>query len=308
MLLCRNPFMKDGAAFGCGQCGPCRFNRRRTWAHRIMLESLVHADKAFIGLSYSELYAPVLDASFGRNPLSLKPKHMQDWLKRIRAMCHPTRLRYFGVGEYGDQSWRPHYHVILFGYPTCVRGRTYRAPGSTRPLAHLCCRNCQLVQASWPWGDVDLGTVTHHSAGYCASYTVKKMTSPDDKRLNGRHPEFCRMSLRPGIGVDGLWDVASALMEYGLDESMADVPSALRYGKQELPIGRYLRGKLREFIGRDPKAPVETLQAISEELRPLREAAFNSSSSFKDAVVREGDGRVALIDARNMIFKKGKTL
>ena len=51
-------------------------------------------------------------------------------------------------------------------------------------------------------------------------------------------------------------------------------------------------------------APDATLEAIKEELRPLREAAFNSSTSFKEAVVRSGDGRVAQIEARNLIFKK----
>lgn len=307
-MLCRNPFMKDGAAYGCGQCGPCRYTRRRTWAHRIMLEALVTPDKAFVGLSYSELYAPCLDASFGRKPLNLRPKHLQDFLKRLRAAVEPDRLRFFGVGEYGDISWRPHYHVILFGYPTCARGRTLREGGSTRPLAYKCCRNCQLVQAVWPWGDIDIGSVSHHSASYCASYTVKKMTSKGDGRLYGRTPEFARMSLRPGIGVDGLWDVASSMMKYGLDEREADVPSAIAYGKRQLPLGRYLRGKLRVMVGRDEKAPVGTVEAIKEELRPLREAAFDSSSSFKDAVVCAGDGKVALIEARNAIYKKGKVL
>ena len=323
-MLCRNPFIKDGAAFGCGQCEPCRFSRRRTWAHRIMLEALCHKDKAFIGLSYSELWAPVLDASFGRKPLSLKPKHLQDWLKRVRAAVQPSdefvermlrdgvvkdrkelyvRLRYFGVGEYGDKSWRPHFHVILYGYPTCFKGRTHRDYGSDRPMAYKCCPNCELIQSTWPFGDVDLGTVTHASAGYCASYTVKKMTSPDDGRLYGRHPEFARMSLKPGIGVDGLWDIASSMMEYGLDESMADVPSAIAYGKQQMPLGRYLRGNLRRMIGRDAKAPQATLEAVTEELRPLREAAFDESRSFKDAVVGAGSGRYAQIMAKSLIFK-----
>lgn len=307
-MLCRNPFMKDGAAFGCGQCEPCRFNRRRTWAHRIMLEAFCHPDKAFIGLSYSELYAPVLDPSFGRVPLSLKPKQLQDWLKRMRRAMEPIRLRFFAVGEYGDKSWRPHFHVILYGFPTCVRGRTLRDFGSDRPVAYRCCPNCRMVQSAWPWGDVDLGTVTHHSAGYCASYTVKKMTSPDDKRLLGRHPEFSRMSLRPGIGVDAMWDVASTLMEYGLDDTMADVPSAINYSGRPKPIGRYLRSKLRVMVGRDAKAPQASIDEIKAEMQPVREAAFVNSRSFKEEVITQGDGRYLQVMAKSLIFKGRKSL
>lgn len=277
-----------------------------------MLEAICHADKSFIGLSYSELFMPALDPSVGRLPGNLKPKHMQDWLKRIRAAVYPRKLRFFGVGEYGDKSWRPHYHVILFGYPTCVRGRTLRLPGSSRPLAFMCCENCRLVQESWPYGDVDLGSVTHHSASYCAAYTVKKMTAVDDKRLvfqgSYRSPEFCRMSLRPGIGVDGLWDVASSMMQFGLDETMPDVPSGIAYGKQVRPLGRYLRGKLREMVGRDAKAPQSTLDAMAEELRPLRESAFINSSSFKKAIMEYYNGEYALWEAKGLIYGKDRKL
>lgn len=276
-----------------------------------MLESLCHADKAFIGLSYSELYLPALDPGVSRLPPNLKPKHFQDFMKRVRKKVEPLKLRFYGVGEYGDQSWRPHYHVILFGYPTCVRGRTLRTVHSSRPLAFRCCEHCALIQAAWPWGDVDVGTVTKDSASYCAEYTVKKMTAVDDKRLlvgnRFRQPEFCRMSLRPGIGVDGMWDVASKLMEHGLDEVMADVPSALTHGRVNYPIGRYLRGKLREMVGRDKKAPPEALEAIKAELSPLRQAAFDASRSFKDALVSASEGRRLNMKVRSEIFKRRKS-
>lgn len=144
------------------------------------------------------------------------------------------------------------------------------------------------------------------SASYIAGYTVKKMTAKEDMRLRGRHPEFARMSLKPGIGVDAMWDVASKLIA-SLDES-ADVPSALRSFGKQYPIGRYLKGKLREYIGRDKATPEGALEIIREEMRPLREAAFDSSSSFAQAVIDAGTPRYLQFQARNEIFKKGKLL
>jgi len=304
-MLCEKPFIKAGAAYRCGHCKPCRYNRRRTWMHRIMLEGFLHADKAFVTLTYSD---DSLVFDWRTRRAILVQKHMQDWLKRFRLQIEPVRVRFYGVGEYGDRTERPHFHVILFGFPTCIRGRTKREFNSTRPNWRECCPVCRLVGDSWGKGDVDLGTVTRDSASYCANYTVKKMTSEDDSRLKGRPPEFCRMSLRPGIGADAMWDVASDLMASQFDRFMVDVPTSIGYGNLQLPIGRYLRRKLRRYVGRDEKVPEEVLQSMAEELRPLREAAFNSSRSFAQALVSESDGKRINFEARSKLFSERKTL
>lgn len=134
------------------------------------------------------------------------------------------------------------------------------------------------------------------------------MTSSDDPRLNGRHPEFCRMSLRPGIGADFMHEVASSVLEFDLDKLQGDVPSSLRHGSRIMPLGRYLRRRLRKLVGKDESAPQSTLDEVAEELRPLRETAFNASASFKDTVVEASKGKVAQIEARHRLFKKGSNL
>lgn len=81
------------------------------------------------------------------------------------------------------------------------------------------------------------------------------------------------MSLRPGIGLDAMHDVASTLMEFDLDKTLTDVPVSLRVGSRQLPLGRYLRKNLRTMIGRDEKAPQEAIDEYQKEVRPLYEAA-----------------------------------
>lgn len=171
-----------------------------------------------------------------------------------------------------------------------------------------CCSRCRLIGETWGLGDVELGEVNKDSASYIAGYTVKKMTAPDDIRLRGRYPEFPRMSLRPGIGADAMWDVASKLLRSLSVE--ADVPYALRqYGKLH-PIGRYLRQKLRTYVGRDPSAPEWLLKELEAELSPLRDGARVSETqpSFKKAVIEAGQVQYDQLMARNAIYKKERKL
>lgn len=134
------------------------------------------------------------------------------------------------------------------------------------------------------------------------------MTSKTDPRLNGRYPEFARMSLRPGIGADFMHDVASTLLEFNLENTQDDVPSSLRHGSRNLPLGRYLRRRLRTLVGKEANAPQATLDAIAEEMRPLREIAFDTSRSFKEVAVEASKGKVLQIESRDKIFKQRKTL
>jgi len=218
-------------------------------------------------------------------------------------------VRYYAVGEYGDTSGRPHFHVCLFGYPGCSNGITRVNVINGEADWMNCCPTCRLIGKTWGKGLVQVGVLTPQSASYCANYTVKKMTSWNDKRLNGRHPEFARMSLKPGIGHDSLWEVASTMMRYDLDERMIDVPISLASGKSvRLPLGRYLRKRLRGLVGRDDATPKEVLAAMEEEVRPLREAAFEASRSFKEVVIEASAGEVANLEAKFDLYRGKKSL
>jgi len=290
-MKCKLPYVHGGKAHPCGQCLPCRFNTRRVWTHRIMLEATQHKENAFVTLTYDDANLP-----HGKN---LNPHHTQLWLKRLRFLVAPHRIRFYLVGEYGDVTQRPHYHAAIFGLG---------------PSADSAFRE------TWKLGHILVGDLTVHSAQYIAGYVTKKMTDKNDVRLEGRYPEFCRMSNRPGIGADAMHDVASAIMQFNLDTELTDVPSVLRHGSRQLPLGRFLRRKLRTLIGRHKNAPQSTILAQQEELRPLFEAtlsAFQNSEtkvsgaldvSFREALIESSVQEHRNFDARSKIYKKGKSL
>ena len=201
-----------------------------------MLEALANEDNAFITLTYADEHLPA-----GSN---LRPDDIQLFWKRLRDRF--GKFRYFAVGEYGDLTHRPHYHAALFGYPACADLRSY-----SRPSFKCMCFSCSTIRDTWGLGDTKCLRLEPASAAYIAAYTTKKLTSKDDPRLNGRHPEFSRMSRRPGIGSHIVDDIASELLKHGLDETQADVPEALRHGNKMMPLGRFLRSKIRERIGHE---------------------------------------------------------
>lgn len=278
-MLCKKPF--DGR-YGCGQCLPCRINRRRLWTHRLFLESCKHAESSFLTLTYSPEKLP--------EGGTLVPSHMTDFLKRLRKSIYPHKLRYFYVGEYGDISHRPHYHMALFGLGSRLKN----------------------LDKIWQNGFVYSGDLTMDSAQYIAGYVTKKMTSKDDPRLNGRHPEFARMSLKPGIGALAIPDLRATLeSERGayLMESHNDVPSILKHHGKKHPLGRYLTTKLRSVYGfKNTKTPEENLWKKEVEMHQLYEEAKASEKTTALSAVAymaERDAeRINQIENRNRIHRK----
>lgn len=288
-MLCRNPYLVDGKVpFGCGQCLPCRINRSRLWVHRLLLESHAHTFSTFVTLTYSPENVP--------EDGSLRPLDTQLWLKRLRDAIKPRRIRFYLVGEYGDKNFRPHYHVMLFGIST---------------------DEYELIYKTWGLGNVMLGTVESASCQYIAGYVTKKMTSADDDRLQGRYPEFCRMSNRPGIGCGGDSTIIDQLSDFlttdvGSKEcaDLQDIPRVLRHGKKIYPLGRYLRRRLREKIAwpeLGKNSP--TYKAYEAEVSHLFEdAKVFSDFERKCFLVKESYGKIVRLEHKVKFFKKKESL
>lgn len=266
-----------------------------------MLEANQYSDNAFVTLSYDEEHLPRLPDGRG----ILVRQDLTNWLKRIRKALEPfdRKIRFFGVGEYGDETWRPHYHIALFNYPTCRFGRSRYELGYKN-----CCYACDMVRDTWGRGNVLLGTLSTESAQYVCGYVTKKMTAKTDPRLDGRTPEFPAMSLRPGIGGDAMWEVADTVMKFNLETPEGDVPSSLRHGSRTLPLGRYLTKRLRKMVGKDEKAPQGVLDKVKSELQPVRQAAFDASENLSEAIAKKSAQAVRNMEARQKIFSQRKKL
>lgn len=228
-------------------------------------------------------------------------------MKRLRKREICSKLRFFAVGEYGETSWRPHYHLVVFGMPTCRFGRTRKDIVTNRVSAWMCCDICKEVYDVWGKGDVELGQANIESMGYVSGYVLKGLFGDwKNERLRGRYPEFSRKSNRPGIGAGFMDVLADSLVEFGIGK---DVPCALAHGKSLLPLTRYLRNKLRVLVGREEGAPDSVLLEMAESMREMRESAgLRNHEDWKvfaaDAVV----AGVANVKAKSEIFRKRRSI
>lgn len=171
----------------CGQCIGCRLERSRVWAVRCMHEKRMHSDSAFLTLTYDNAHLPP-DGS-------LKLRDLQLFMKRLRKE-RPAGLRFYACGEYGETTFRPHYHVLLLNTDFSDR-KFYKNSGSGEPLYHS-----SELSNLWPMGHHSIGNVTFESAAYCARYILKKQTGPDsDEYYQGVTKPFVTMSRRPGIAM-----------------------------------------------------------------------------------------------------------
>lgn len=175
----------------CGQCIACRLAHSREWAIRCTHEMQMHEFNCWITLTYAEEYLPWSDEGYP----TLSKRDVVLFLKRLRHAIKPRKFRYFGCGEYGEKHFRPHYHIMVFGYDFTDK-KIIRTRGKFNVF------ESQLLQELWPFGHTVLAGASFESAAYTSRYCTKKINGPDaGQHYRDRVPEYSMSSNRPGIGA-----------------------------------------------------------------------------------------------------------
>lgn len=174
----------------------CRVARAQAWALRCVHESTLHARNCFITLTYSPQQLPA-DGS-------LKVEDTQFFWKRLRKrLGSSTPIRFFLCGEYGPQTFRPHYHALVFGYDF------YKDRITLKKRSEQALYTSKLLADTWQKGFVSIGPLDYKTAAYTARYCMKKIngdlavshysrTDPITGETWQVRPEF--MTCSKGIG------------------------------------------------------------------------------------------------------------
>nr|QJB19871.1 MAG: replication initiator protein [Microvirus sp.] len=151
-MNCARPVIvhsKYGAecAYPCGKCISCRASKAKEWAQRLKNEQSEWTREGFLTLTYDDDHIPKLG--------HLEKGELSQFFKRLRFHLGDKKIKYFACGEYGSQTWRPHYHAIVFGIDS---------------------RDMDAVLKAWKKGErVSLDPVLPGGIEYVTGYVRKKI-------------------------------------------------------------------------------------------------------------------------------------
>ena len=275
--------VRDFEEVPCGHCLECRLKYSRDWADRMVLEAQKYDENYFLTLTYDQDHVPV--GEYGM--LTLRKKDFQDFMKRLRKAVEPEKIRFYAAGEYGDKTFRPHYHAIVFGLH--ISDLEHFGFSGDYPVFIS-----EWLRNIWKQGNVMIAPVSWDTCAYTARYVVKKQKGKTAAYYDnlGLTPEFCLMSRRPGLA-----------REY-FDEHFDDI-----YKTDQLIFSTEKGGR----IGRPPRYFDKCLESLDEDrynfIKQCRKEVAEQARttllchthlSYEEILRR----RAAALDARTKVLKR----
>lgn len=139
----------------CGKCIACLQKKRADWTFRIKAALQQATSATFLTLTLQDEF---LIKNNGKP--TLKKEQLQNYFKRVR---HETPdLKYYAIGEYGEENLRPHYHGIVWN------------------------SNNNVLHSKWgndrqTFGRITTTPVTPARIHYVTGYIMKKYGDMDEK-------------------------------------------------------------------------------------------------------------------------------
>lgn len=184
--------------------------------------------------------------------MTLNKKDPQKFLKRLRKI-NKEKIKYYSAGEYGGQTMRPHYHMIIFN------------------------AEIQNIEDTWRLGTIHYGTVQPGSIQYVLKYLCKDKKIPLHKN-DDRVPEFSHMS--KGLGLNYL---TPQIRKYhqNLQNNFLTVPDGYK-----VAMPRYYKEKLFTEIQKNIIAE-EAAEKHAQQKRKTDEQNAKDYGDTYDKIKRE---------------------
>lgn len=248
----------------CGKCAACLSRERKSWQTRLELEARYSVSAKFVTLTYADQYLPygervLRDGEVLENVPVLDKVHCQNFFKRFREK-NQNKIKYYLVGEYGEHTQRPHYHMLLFN------------------ADHSGDRLMLDLLESWQKGQIDVGTVTQKSISYVLGYMSKDRTQ--------RQIDTVRL-MSKGLGKV----YADRLADWHLKDP--DRNYIMTEDGKKVPIPRYLKGKIYNDFTR--KIQAKKTESLMKEKREKFEEKYQRNNPDSNIFIDDLDRKKRLV-------------
>lgn len=259
----------------CGECLSCEYDYGDQWqlrCHQEIYDCLERGgDCIFITLTYRPKYLPTFFVCGTEMPC-FSYDHIKVFMREMRrSLGNSDDLRFFITGEYGDQTFRSHYHGLLFFPPSLSHMVQMMRPCSSKTQAFK-----DFIQSFWPYGfcrwskpeskggpgifvkDSIAGSYVSKYVSKCVGFRgdIKKAFYDRDGHYHGykafrkdHYRQFCRhyQSLHFGDRILDSFDI-----EKHPDLLCPSPFHVIKSGKEKLyPISRYQFRKLTHDFNKD---------------------------------------------------------
>ena len=265
----------------CGHCLSCRKERSKAWGFRLMCECASWQSSVFLTLTYDEEHVTFVDDVCFPFYATLVPRDLQLFFKRLRKALDGRSIKYYACGEYGTNTYRPHYHAILFGVDY-----------SDLPV----------IEQSWQMGFVKLDEVNVATCNYVSGYVQKKLYGRDIYP-SWIVPPFSRMSKH--LGFDYFEKHHEEIFAHGL-----------HFQGKQIPVPRYFYRLCSEGkIGSYSESDVIAKRAeISKKMQDKSDLELSRRFGYSEYTDEKGYFRISLDEsnrqgavARETFFKDNRS-
>lgn len=229
----------------CGKCAFCLTNKRSSWMFRIHHEMRT---QEYPGYFLTLTYHPKFVKRIPGVGLSLRFRDVQLFLKTLRKK--KFYAKYICVGEYGADTHRPHYHMLI--WTDCPPEK---------------------LETLWFRGQIHFGRLTMASA----MYTLKYIIQPKQKAENGL--EKTRAQFSKGLGLGYL--TRSTYHYHTNDYDNPVLFSVIDGRKVSLP--RYYRSKIFtkfQLQREQHKTKWESIRAYRKTMRSLLKQGIRNTKVY----------------------------
>lgn len=260
----------------CGYCDEC--NKQKVAEIGILSahEASLHENNIFLTLTYDDDTLPFRGSLYRPHIVkfidSLRAKINRDHKRYQKAnglkLTPCPKIKYVYGAEYGTNSFRPHFHICIFGY----------RPDDAEPFkqkGQMDLYTSEILKKIWGKGHITFGDVNEKTAMYTSGHYMSRLSPAASKKyykrstVNGYEyqltPEFGSRSQKLGLGwleQFGKTDVFPTGKIISPNKNVTSMPRAyLRY-LDEVDYDRYhdLKMERRQSMIDNPKTKEELLR------------------------------------------------